>query len=395
MVFFSMARITLADFKHIDSLIGSNDSVILMSDTDECLYEKNAEKKLIPASSLKVLTALSAFHSLGDDFHYKTEFYLDDQHNLTIKGYGDPLLISEIISAYCDSLYPIVRQMTNAVNDIRFDDSYFGIITIPGVTAGSPEPYDAANGALCANFNTVAFFTDNQGNLVSDEEQTPLLPFVIKRIQSSGLKQGRIRLNTHESRLYAAYLFKYFLEKKGLIIGGKICEASVPSPDRVLIHTCTSPYPLDEIISKLLEFSNNFIANQLFLTMGARIKGPPANLDKGVAALVSYAGSQMDPKEVILSEGSGLSRKNRISARNMDRLLKQFQSHRFLMKKKDGVYYKTGTLDGISTRVGYFTGLDNRIYRFVVFCNTPGKSSEKITHMLFDRLKKQKGLSME
>lgn len=384
---FSMVNDAHANFKHLDDLIGPNDAVLLVTDSDECIYEKNADNALIPASTLKVLTALSAFHYLGDDFRFKTEFYLDEHFNLTIKGYGDPLLVSEYISNCCDKLAPIILNRTKKLNGIRFDDSFFNNVAIPGAKFNSAEPYDSPNGALCANFNTVTFMKDSRGHVISGEEQTPLLPFVVKRIQSTGLEKGRILLNNQESRFYAAYLFQYFLEKKGVSIEGNISPTVIVPPNKELIYTWESPCSLNDMILKLLEFSNNFIANQLFLTVGATVLGAPGTLGKGVEAQRRYALSELNLKGVVLAEGSGLSRLNRISARNMDRLLKQFQNHRFLMRKKGETYYKTGTLDGISTRVGYISDQNKKIYRFVVFCNTPGKSSEKITNILTEGLK--------
>lgn len=386
----SVAR---ADFKILDKMIGPNDAVLLMAEDDQCLYEKNAAKNLIPASTLKVLTALLAFDTLGDDFTYKTEFYLDSRFNLTIKGYGDPLLVSEMISSCCQALVPILRQKTDTIRDIRFDDSYFTHVMVPGATRGSSQPYDAPNGALCANFNTVNFFKDHTGHLVSAEAQTPLLPFVIQRIQSSGLDRGRILLNKQESRLYAAHLFKFFIEKNGLPVRGSIIPAPVSSSEMIPIYTFESPFSLNDIVSRLLEFSNNFIANQLVLTIGARSFGAPGTLDKGVEALNQFVSSEMKLTKVHLEEGSGLSRSNKISAYNMDRILKKFQPHRFLMKKKGNTFYKTGTLDGISTRVGYMTGPDTGIYRFAIFCNSPGKSSEQISHRLQQSLKTYKKIS--
>jgi len=52
----------------------------------------NKDKKLIPASVFKLFTALLAFDCLGHDYRFKTEFILIIIINLTIKGYGDPLL---------------------------------------------------------------------------------------------------------------------------------------------------------------------------------------------------------------------------------------------------------------------------------------------------------------
>lgn len=378
-----------SDFSGIDAMISDHDAILVMSDKNQCLYQKNADLPLVPASTLKVLTALAALHYLGEDYAFKTEFYLDKQNDLTIKGFGDPLLVSENISNCCDVLAKLIRSKTIAINDIRIDDSFFNDISVPGANDESIEPYDAVNGALCANFNTVFFKRDASGRLISAESQTPLLPFVEKRIVSSGLKKGRILLTKNESRVYAGYLFKYFLEQKGIAVSGKMVTNQAAASTDTLIYTYNSIFSLRDTISQLLEYSNNFIANQLCLIMGAHQAGPPASLEKGVAALNAYTESQCHLTHVSLVEGSGLSRQNRISARDMDELLKRFEPYRSLMRENDRTYYKTGTLKGISTRVGYIKGKNEHVYRFVVFCNSPNKSSEKITKKLLKILIRQ------
>lgn len=378
-----------AGLSEIDPLVGDHDAVLVMSDNDQCLYQKNADNPLVPASTLKVLTSLAAFQFLGEDFTFKTEFYLDEKNNLTIKGYGDPLLVSENISQCCEFLSREIRSKTTILGDILIDDSYFGLVSVPGAVDDSIEPYDSVNGALCANFNTVFFKRDASGRLVSAEPQTPLLPFVEKRILSSGLKQGRILLTKDESQQYAGYLFKHFLEQQGLTVSGKVAAAPSPPSTKTLIYTYISLFSLRDTVSQLLEYSNNFIANQLCLITGASQYGPPASFEKGVTALKAYLESPCHLTQVTLVEGSGLSRQNRISARNMDHLLKRFEPYRTLMRENDRTFYKTGTLNGISTRVGYIKGKEEHIYRFVVFCNSPGKSSENITQKLLNLLKRQ------
>jgi D-alanyl-D-alanine carboxypeptidase/D-alanyl-D-alanine-endopeptidase (penicillin-binding protein 4) len=52
------------------------------------------------------------------------------------------------------------------------------------------------------------------------------------------------------------------------------------------------------------------------------------------------------------------------------------------MKNKDNQYYKTGTLNGIHTRVGYIVSATNELYPFIVFINTPGKTTEPVMKQL-------------
>ncbi len=373
---------TPADCKEIISLINSNDAVHVTDVNNKIIFSKNSSKKLIPASTIKVLTSLSAFHYLGEKFRFKTEFYLNNNDDLIIKGYGDPMLISEVIINITDQLASNNLITSIKINNIILDNSYFNDEPVPGSIADSSEPYDAQTGALCVNFNTVNFYHNKDGKLQSAEEQTPLLPFVIKRVQKSNLRHGRIILTKTEKELYPGHLFKYFLIKKGVKINGIIKTGKIELKSCKLIYTYHSQFIMSDLVSKLLEFSNNFIANQIFLAIGAKKYGAPATLSKGIQATRLYTDelSKIDirVKDYLLSEGSGLSRKNKISADSMDILLKSFQQYRNLMRKGENEYYKTGTLTGISTRIGYIIIKNRATYRYVILCNSPKSSSKKI-----------------
>ena len=82
----------------LDRFIGTQDAILVSDPQGQILFSKHAEKKLIPASTLKIFTSLVALHFLGSDYRFPTEFYLDVHSNLNIKGYGDPLLISEVVA---------------------------------------------------------------------------------------------------------------------------------------------------------------------------------------------------------------------------------------------------------------------------------------------------------
>jgi D-alanyl-D-alanine carboxypeptidase/D-alanyl-D-alanine-endopeptidase (penicillin-binding protein 4) len=253
------------DLDALDRFIGKNDAILVTDPRGQIVLAKNAAKKRIPASILKIFTALVALHYLGNDYRFPTEFFLDEQSNLKIKGYGDPLLVSEVIIKISQVLAPLLKN-TQPINDLILDDSYFSQpLTIPGISSSS-QPYDAPNGALCTNFNTVNFKHTSRG-YVSAEPQTPLLPFVIQKIKASKLNKGRIVFshNKNEVTLYAGKLFQYFLEKHGIRFSGQVKLARInPKTDR-LIFRYDSPYLLAQIVAKLLEHSNNFTTNQLLI----------------------------------------------------------------------------------------------------------------------------------
>jgi D-alanyl-D-alanine carboxypeptidase/D-alanyl-D-alanine-endopeptidase (penicillin-binding protein 4) len=118
------------------------------------------------------------------------------------------------------------------------------------------------------------------------------------------------------------------------------------------------------------------------ITSGIKAYGPPGTLEKGVATALHYAEDVLRMNGITIFEGSGISRKNRVSAAHMHRVLDTFAPYYFLMNRQNNEYYKTGTLYGISTRAGYIQGKDGQLYRYVVMINTPGKSSERITRKL-------------
>jgi D-alanyl-D-alanine carboxypeptidase/D-alanyl-D-alanine-endopeptidase (penicillin-binding protein 4) len=382
-------------FESIKSLIGPHDALIVSDSKGRTIISKNKNKKLVPASILKLLTSLVALHYLGPDYRYATEFYLDRHSNLIIKGFGDPLLISEIINDIAARLSESIGGSA-VINDLVVDDSYFNQpLTIPGISSSS-QPFDAPNGALCVNFNTV-FFKRRQSGYISAEAQTPLLPYAEKKIRARNLKNGRFILShlENENAIYAGKLFQYFLKQHGVEFSGTVTPGRVNETEDKIIYRYSSRFSLTQIISKLLEHSNNFTTNQLFITSGLEALGPPGNLGKGVAAALDYTSNVLDIKNLSIVEGSGISRRNRISAHQMLRVLDEFEPHHRLMRKKGREFYKTGTLYGVNTRAGYIADGNGGLYRYVVMINTPGKSTKPIMRKLLRILKLSFGMKIE
>lgn len=375
MVAVSVQANSLSDIK---KLIGDNDSLLVADPEGTVILSKNIDMPLTPASILKTLTSLVAIHHLGMDFRFITEFYVDRNANLKIKGYGDPLLVSEVVNTIAESM----ATKINYYNDLTLDASYFDEpLTIPGISS-SFNPYDAPNGALCVNFNTVHFKYSN-GKYISGEPQTPLLPMVLDRIEKSGMTRGRIVLSNEneECLLYAGGLFQYFLKQKGIDSKGVIRIGKISEGDR-LIHRYIARYPLSEVIAGIMEFSNNFTTNQVLIAVGAKVYGPPGTLDKGVRAVNAYVRNILKTDGIQYVEGSGLSRQNQVTARAMHRVLEQFEPYHELLRFEQHEFYKTGTLNGVRTRVGYIQTEKGALYRFVVMLNTDGKSTEPIMNRL-------------
>ncbi len=368
--------------KELEGLVGNRDAVIVATPDDRVIFSKNADKKLVPASTLKILTALAALNILGPNYRFVTEFYLDKESNLTIKGYGDPLLVSETVNKISRALSPMLKS----IKDIVLDAAYFeDPLVVPGISSSS-EPYDAPNGALCVNFNTVYFKRNTNGAYVSAEPQTPLLPFVLNRIRKSGLQQGRIVLshNHDENIRYAGHLFQYYLNQEGIPSSGNIRTGRVKKDTDRLILKYVSEFTLMQVVSKFFEYSNNFMSNQVLISAGVKVYGPPGSLKKGVLAAKAYTQQELEIEDIHIVEGSGISRANKVSAQTLYAVLQKFEPYYRLLTKSDSAYVKTGTLDGIRTRAGYIENAEGELYRFVILINTPGKKPEPI----MDRLMK-------
>ncbi|MFK5951803.1 MAG: D-alanyl-D-alanine carboxypeptidase [Desulfobacterium sp.] len=377
--------------------------IILADPQGRILFKKNADSRFIPASTLKVFTALTALEYLGPDFHFTTDFFLDGHLNLKIKGQGDPLLTSREIRTISKRIGEILKKKhLTEIRGLMVDGTAFkSDISIPG-TSRTLNPYDASVGALSANFNTISFkkrpqekkedrqpasSTQNLKSIpqhstkwISAEAETPLVPFVWKMVATAGMTTGRIPLLQGMEALYAGHLFKWFLQGEGIKIGQEVTSGKVNGKNR-MIFTWYSPYDLTQVVAKLLYYSNNFMANQLFLTLALREGGAPATLEKGIKVAMAHAAS-LGIKDLFIEEGSGLSRQNRISPWSMLKILQAFKPYHALMKYENNEYYKTGTLQGVRTRCGYFKDKHGELYPFVIMVNQENKAYGEIKKRL-------------
>jgi serine-type D-Ala-D-Ala carboxypeptidase/endopeptidase (penicillin-binding protein 4) len=357
--------------------------IVLADANGTLLYEQNRKKQFVPASILKILTSLAGIHFLGESYRFPTDYFFDkSSKNLYIKGFGDPLFISEVIDQLCHDILLKTKQ----VHHIVLDQTYFkDPIKIPG-NCNSLNPYDAPVEALSANFNTLTFkWSLSEGRFISAEQQTPLLPVFYDNIKNTGLKQGRITLTKQQSLLYPGRLIKYFLKKNNIRVTGtvRLGKFNVKAGER---YSFISPFETRDIVQKLLKYSSNYIANQLLLTIGAKIYGPPATLKKGVKAVTLFSRQTLKLDQINISEGSGLSRSNRVSPEEMLKILLEFMPFHSLMKKQGNDFFKTGTLKGVRTRAGYILGNDQKLYPYVIMVNQKNKGYESIRQNLVNRV---------
>jgi serine-type D-Ala-D-Ala carboxypeptidase/endopeptidase (penicillin-binding protein 4) len=246
-------------------------------------------------------------------------------------------------------------------------------------------------------------------------------------------------LSVHENAFYIQSLFKQLWEEQGGTFRGKGMTGIVPEGLLPLeIHQ--SP-PLADIIRDINKFSNNTAARQLYLALGLTgplprpvvIGGmagssahtargpagsepvPPATLAKSDVAIRGWlASKKLHFPELIIENGSGLSRNERISARHMGQLLlTAFQSPvmpEFIsslpiaavdgtMKKRlngsataGQAHIKTGLLEGVRTMAGYVLNQSGKRIVVVFFVNHPkAGSTETAMDILLQWIYEQPG----
>jgi D-alanyl-D-alanine carboxypeptidase/D-alanyl-D-alanine-endopeptidase (penicillin-binding protein 4) len=318
----------------------------------------NIDTPFIPASIIKIPTALAALHVLGADYRFKTEFYRDSELNLYIRGFGDPLLISEEVFRILKTLH---EKGVREVHDIFIDDSSFALEHQPPGRGTSTNPYDAPVGATVVNFNSVSIRVDKRHHTRSAESQTPTLP-IMKQL-GQRRKAGRYLINIcrkncePEKRMarFTAELFRAQMEMIGIKVSGTYGRKSVPL-NAPLLYVYKNSRNLSEVLASMLKYSSNFIANLVYLTVGAQKYGYPATWDKADRAVhetLVQAVGEKTASLIVQVEGSGLSRNNQVTGRAMLQVLQKFTPHAHLLRKRRQVLIKTGTMKGIYNYAGY------------------------------------------
>ncbi len=387
-----------------------------------------------PASAIKLLTTFVALEELGPTYQWRTEVYADGQikdgildGDLLIKGYGDPLLMTERLWLLQRELRSNGVQQING--DLVIDNSWFAREELdPGAFDGQEyRAYNVLPDALLVNFQSVNFIfrpdparrtigilsdpvladvrIDNNMRLfngecssgrssinmaVSGEPSHPRVTFA-----------GQLANNCSEYQLvrslldgpgYAYAVFRGLWEERGGSIKGRMRLGQVPAGKKPLL-TFKSP-PLAEVIRPVNKFSNNVMTRQIFLTLGAEKLGAPGTLEKGRQAMADALGRRgLSFPELRIGNGAGLSRDNRISARSLGHLLlaargspfgAEFEAslslagldgttrRRFQKDSLAGqMHLKTGTLDGVSSIAGYVRDQSGAEYVVVAIANQP------------------------
>lgn len=370
----------------LSRLLGDG-SVVLHGSTGEVLISQNEKQTLIPASVVKIPLSQVALTVLGEAFRFETHFYKNSEGDLLIRGLGDPFLISEEIATIASVLS---QQGLKQIRRIVMDDSAFEANPDLPLELGADDPYAARVSALAVNFNTVNFAWSTEGELMSGESQTPLTS--IARELGSQLRKGEsTRINLGEDAVagltQAQQLFAAFFSAEGIQVSDSSFYRERVSESWDLLYQHRSSMALSEILRGMLRYSNNFIANQLFLVLGAQEYGYPATVESAQSVLQEHLtnlygdGFGTESEHLLMIEGSGLAREQLTTGAGMMQILENFRPFAELLPQINGVYRKSGTLTGIYNYAGYIPRPDG-LHPFVILTNQSENNRDEILQIL-------------
>jgi D-alanyl-D-alanine carboxypeptidase/D-alanyl-D-alanine-endopeptidase (penicillin-binding protein 4) len=386
----------------------AQDGLLVTNSSGGIVYQWQADKALIPASLTKLLTANLAIKKWGLDHRFVTEFYLVE-NQLWVKGYGDPHLVSQELDLIVAQINGLLSTTSSKIESIHIDSSVITSEPVPGRTQVA-DPYNAPLSAVSANFNTVTLQRLN-GSLVSAEPQTPLTA-TAKKVANNlaktiGAKASRVNLidtnraQQHFAELLSIKLDQYLDAKASAPVKKLFINQTLPSQARLLLSHQNSK-TLADVLRGALEYSNNFIANQLFLLLAQDQKGEQLNFAKSDVYVKQQLASMFGKRQPRVDDGAGLARSNRVSAQQLNQILNELKPYQDLLKlynlnvpkvlSVNSIYAraKTGTLNGVHSFAGFLT-IDQRQYQFVFMFNrkTPYRYREQLLQLLVDQIASQ------
>ncbi len=395
----------------------------------------NADRPVNPASTMKLVTTYAALELLGPTHQWKTAFYTDGplrngvlQGNLYLKGGGDPKLTME-------RLWLLLRDLRHAgvqqvQGDLVLERNHFrtdGQTPFDDDGGDRTKPYLVEPDALMVNLKTLRLIVrgEARGAAVQAEPPIPYIridnrvkvtapaacpgwPQVTYNFQPQAdgtlnvIAAGQIPegcsgqryLSLLDHPAFTGGTVRALWSELGGSISGQDRLGATPGNARLLAQTWSPD--VVEIIRDINKYSNNTMARQLFLSIGARHRLPG---DANDAAAAYRAIDQWLTRKgirapnLVLENGSGLSRRERISAREMAAMLhaawKSPYAAEFIssmpLAAMDGTlrkrmrntplagnaHLKTGTLNNVRALAGYSRDAQGHTWAAVVILNHP------------------------
>ena len=427
----------------LDAGIPLNRIAVIVQDVSarRPLFAYDADRAMSPASVMKLVTTFAALELLGPDYRWRTEAFLDGpleggvlHGNLVLKGHGDPKITVEQWQAFMTRLR--AAGLDAITGDLVLDRSAFDVPPHdPAAFDGEPrKPYNVGPDALLVNFKAahLTFVPEETGRTAQVRVDPPLAAVQVAQAPlldgapcGDWLASARPRLAddgtiariTFEGTFpiacgerewwlalldpphYAYEMFATYFRAAGGRFDGRLAQGRAPAgaaPFAVL----ESP-PLYDVVRDVNKLSNNVMARQVFLTLAAEAAPPPATPAKAFEVVKRVlALRHVDMPRLVMENGSGLSRRERVTARGLVQLLlaadrsavrEDFASslavaavdgtveRRFDAGSAAGqALLKTGTLEGVRAIAGYV--LDAQGRRFAVAAIVNDRSAPQSGH---------------
>ncbi|WP_437880852.1 D-alanyl-D-alanine carboxypeptidase/D-alanyl-D-alanine endopeptidase [Pseudomonas sp. LRF_L74] len=394
----------------------------------------NADVSVNPASTMKLVTTYAALELLGPTHQWRTEFYTDGQlkngvlnGNLYLKGGGDPKLNMEKLWLLMRDLRANgVQQITG---DLILDRTHFNLPQLPVFNddgGDQNKPFLVGPDSLMVNLKAVRMIVRAEGgksivqmdppltNVRIDNQlrvgpaaKCPAWPDVrfnpVTQFDGTSLVvtgkiaegcSGQSYLSLLDHAGYTAGAVRAIWKELGGSIMGADRSGEVPGK-ATLIARAYSP-DLAEIIRDINKYSNNTMARQLFLSIGEKFRDKADADDSKAAqrAIRSWlARKNITAPHLVIENGSGLSRDERVSVREMNTMLQaawqspyaaEFISSLPLVAmdgtmrkrlRKTGMegqaHIKTGTLNNVRAIAGFSRDAKGTTWAVVAILNDP------------------------
>jgi len=391
------------------------------------LFEHQPNLPLNPASVMKLVTTFAGLELLGRDFRWRTEVYLDGplvdgalKGNLILKGHGDPKITVEQWQLLMSDLRG--KGLQHIEGDLVLDRSHFELPAHdPAQFDNEPlRPYNVGPDALLVNFKSVQVaIAPNAAGDAAEVRLVPALPQVAlgkppalvdgdcddwwRAVAPAYISQPRAAAVAFTGRYprrcgprdwyvalldhptYVHGMFATYFTEAGGHLEGTLVEGRAPrgaEPFAVLQSA-----PLYDIVRDVNKLSTNVMARQLFLTLATTASAPPATPDKAARAVRRWLERRkLAMPGLVLENGSGLSRIERLTAGGLARLLAAADASpvrdefatSLAVAATDGTLerrlvdanaagralLKTGSLEGVRALAGYV--IDARGTRWIV-----------------------------
>jgi len=322
----------------------------------QTLFAVNEDKRFMPASNAKLFTTALALEKLGPDFTSVTPLLTDGriegEHlngNLYLKGVGDPSLTRERLRDLAKALASKGVKLVNGdifVDVSAFSDNRWGTgwswdylhygyaaevwaiaLDRNGVTLQvSPASKEGQPAQITLVPATDWLTIDNRIVTVKSGEPRwsiwrdhwERVIHLWGRIPLSASPET-VRISVPSVPYYVGESFRAILKEMGVTVEGSVKVRQVPSNASVIAET-QSP-PLREIVRWLNKVSDNLYAEMLLRAVALKERGQGS-----VSVAIQILRQQLvdwgiDPNDVQLFDGSGLSRLNMVTPRAIVKLL--------------------------------------------------------------------------